>query len=157
MKNRLTLLSSKKSVIMQNEKPRILVKTKNLQVIFDYCIESKTEFTVIPRNTNDDWEIELSIRSIIDAIRWGMFLKTNKIDLLDTQILITPTVNKPNQSAPIQRNKKERTTKTNTAEPVFQNILLEMSSTTETEKNDVSSFNDNITLDFTESNNNNEL
>lgn len=142
---------------MQNEKPRILVKTKNLQIIFDYCIESKTEFTVIPRNSNDDWEIELSIRSIIDAVRWGMFLKTNKIDLLDTQILITPTVNKPIQSASVQKNKKERSTKLLTAESFAQNTMLEISSTTEKEKNEAVSFKDDVTLDFTESKESNEL
>lgn len=142
---------------MQNEKPRILVKTKNLQIIFDYCIESKTEFTVIPRNSNDDWEIELSIRSIIDAVRWGMFLKTNKIDLLDTQILITPTVNKPIQSASVQKNKKERSTKLLTAESFAQNTMLEISSTTEKEKNEAIPLKEDVTLDFTESKESNEL
>lgn len=142
---------------MQNEKPRILVKTKNLQLIFDYCIESKTEFTVIPRNSNDDWEIELSIRSIIDAVRWGMFLKTNKIELLDTQILITPTVNKTVQPAPVQKPKKEKTTKQVATEPVVQNTLLEMPATPETEKHEAVTFEENVTLDFTESKESNEL
>lgn len=142
---------------MQNEKPRILVKTKNLQLIFDYCIESKTEFTVIPRNSNDDWEIELSIRSIIDAVRWGMFLKTNKIELLDTQILVTPTISKPVQQAPVQKSRKEKTVKQVTPEPVAQNTLLEMPSTVEKEKSEPVAFEENVTLDFTESKESNEL
>lgn len=70
-------------ITSSSEKPRILIKSKNLQLIFDYCVETKTEFTVIPRNTNDDWEIELNIKSIIDAIKWGMFLKSNKIELIE--------------------------------------------------------------------------
>lgn len=142
---------------MQNEKPRILVKTKNLQLIFDYCIESKTEFTVIPRNSNDDWEIELSIRSIIDAVRWGMFLKSNKIELLDTQILVTPTVGKPVQQAPVQRSRKEKTVKQVSADHLVQNTLLEMSPSVEKEKNESIGIEDNVALDFTESKDSNEL
>lgn len=72
---------------IQMEKPRIHVKTKNLQQLFDYCIETKTEFTVIPKNANDTWEIELNIKSIMDAIKWGMYLKANKIDLIENPLL----------------------------------------------------------------------
>lgn len=72
---------------IQMEKPRIHVKTKNLQQLFDYCIESKTEFTVIPKNSNDTWEIELGIKSIMEAIKWGMYLKANKIDLVENPLL----------------------------------------------------------------------
>lgn len=74
------------------EKPRIHVKTKNLQQLFDYCVESKTEFTVIPRTTNDDWEIELSIKNVMDAIKWGMYLKANKIELVENPLIAPMTV-----------------------------------------------------------------
>ncbi len=93
---------------MQSEKPRIHVKTKNLQVVFDYCIETKTEFTVIPRNSSDDWEIELTIRTIKDAIYWGMFLKTNKIELVDTSILLNPTPISKTTTPTSTKNRKEK-------------------------------------------------
>ena len=63
------------------EKPRIIVKAKNIQLVLDYCLQEKTEFAVIPRNaSNDEWEVELNIKSISKAIEWGMFIKANKLD-----------------------------------------------------------------------------
>lgn len=106
------------------DKPRIHVKTKNLQALFDYCIESKTEFTVIPKNSNDTWEIELNIKSIIEAIKWGMYLKANKIDLVENPLLETisnPSVSKLQpSSAKTKASKKTVTLKTeNTVNPLF--------------------------------------
>jgi hypothetical protein len=80
---------------LTNEKPRIHVKAKNMQQVLDFCIERKTEFTVIPRHSNDDWEIELSIKSIKEAITWGMFLKTCKIELIENP-LFAPAENTVN-------------------------------------------------------------
>jgi len=137
---------------MQMEKPRILIKTKNLQIVFDYCIETKTEFTVIPKSSNDDWEIELNIRNIIDAIKWGMFLKANKIELVENSILLNPiSISKPPTAT--QKNKKERQNKTQTdainslnqiTEPLIETI----------EKNDTTQ---ESILDFSEQKTSDEL
>jgi hypothetical protein len=134
------------------EKPRILIKTKNLQIVFDYCIETKTEFTVIPKSSNDDWEIELNIRNIIDAIKWGMFLKANKIELVENSILLNPiSISKPPTAT--QKNKKERQNKTQTdainslnqiTEPLIETI----------EKNDTTQ---ESILDFSEQKTSDEL
>lgn len=89
-----------------NEKPRIIVKSKNLQIVIDYCIEQKTEFAVIPRNsTNDEWEVELNIKSILKAIEWGIFIKANKLEFAVNELFIKPI------AAPIQKSRiKEKKT-----------------------------------------------
>ncbi len=141
---------------MQSEKPRIQVKTKNLQLIFDYCIETKTEFTVIPRNSNDDWEIELNIRSIKDAIRWGMFLKTNKIELIDTAILINP-IPATKTVQPTIKTKKDKTIKatseqtvSNTSQQSIQQSAIDnLTNTIESEEKSSETI-----FDFTEQNTN---
>ena len=137
------------------DKPRIHVKTKNLQALFDYCIESKTEFTVIPKNSNDTWEIELNIKSIMEAIKWGMYLKANKIDLVENPLLETmasPTIAKP-QPVPAKAKvtKKAPTQKIeNTANPLFEStenkndVTLE-NSEKEEESISLLSFEDNKT------------
>lgn len=86
------------------EKPRIIVKAKNIQIVLDYCLQQKTEFTVIPRNAaNDEWEIELTIKNISKAIEWGMFLKTNRLELAVNELFnkpenVAPKVNPPRRS-----------------------------------------------------------
>ena len=54
--------------MIQNDKPRVIVKNKNLQFIFDYCLESKTPFTANPRLSGDEWEIEFKISDIMGAV-----------------------------------------------------------------------------------------
>jgi hypothetical protein len=87
-----------------NEKPRIIVKSKNLQIVIDNCIEQKTEFTVIPRNTsNDEWEVELNIKTISNAIEWGMFMKANKLELVANVLFNKPVI--PVQKPKIREKK----------------------------------------------------
>ena len=65
-----------------DDKPVILAKHKNIQTIFDYCLDQKIEFKVSPRTiSNDEWELELSIDSIKMAIALGMFVRENKLDM----------------------------------------------------------------------------
>ena len=101
------------------EKPRIIVKAKNIQLVLDYCLQQKTEFTVIPRNAaNDEWEIELTIKNISKAIEWGMFLKTNKLELAVNELFnktetVAPKANLPRRAksrgkkAPVNDTKNE--------------------------------------------------
>ncbi len=110
---------------IQMEKPRIHVKTKNLQQLFDYCVESKTEFTVIPRTSNDDWEIELSIKNIMEAIKWGMYLKANKIELVENPLIApisTPTKTSTNTQTVKPKATKKTAPKTEVqpAKPLFE-------------------------------------
>lgn len=97
------------------EKPKILVKTKSLQQIFDYCIETKTGFTVIPTSSNEDWEIELNIKNIIEAVKWGIYLKTNKIELVEN-LLVTP-ISLSTKTTTNNQHVKHKRAKKNTQEP----------------------------------------
>lgn len=72
--------------MIQNEKPRVIVKNKNLSFIFDYCLESKTPFTANPRLSGDEWEIEFKITDIMGAVALGMFLRENRIEPVGLQI-----------------------------------------------------------------------
>lgn len=72
--------------MIQNEKPRVIVKNKNLQFIFDYCLETKTPFTANPRLSGDEWEIEFKISDIMGAVALGMFLRENRIEPIGVQV-----------------------------------------------------------------------
>ena len=93
-----------------SEKPRIIVKAKNIQLVLDQCLQEKTEFTVIPRNaSNDEWEIELNIKSISKAIEWGMFIKANRLDFSTNELFKTV------ETTPVPKVKpKEKTRKVTT-------------------------------------------
>ncbi|PKP21957.1 MAG: hypothetical protein CVU05_05765 [Bacteroidetes bacterium HGW-Bacteroidetes-21] len=81
---------------MENSnKPRVLLKSKNMQVLMEYCIENKLEFTVIPRKMNDEWEIEINIADITSAIELGMFMRSNKLELVGNELFPKPKVVKP--------------------------------------------------------------
>jgi hypothetical protein len=64
-----------------NNKPKLTVKAKNLQLVFDYCIENKLKFSVGPRLIQDEWEFELNISDIMAAVALGVFIKENKIEV----------------------------------------------------------------------------
>lgn len=67
---------------IKNTTPKLLVKFKNIQLVFDYCVENKLKFTVAPRLTNDEWEIELNIADVMTAIALGIFVRENKIEVI---------------------------------------------------------------------------
>lgn len=73
--------------MIQNEKPRVIVKNKNLQFVFDYCLESKTPFSANPRLSGDEWEIEFKISDIMGAVALGMFLRENRIEPVGLQVV----------------------------------------------------------------------
>ena len=90
-----------------SEKPRIIVKAKNIQLVLDYCLQEKTEFTVIPRgSSNDEWEIELTIKTISKAIEWGMFMKSNRLELAVNELFNKPEVAVVPKAKPKAREKK---------------------------------------------------
>jgi hypothetical protein len=84
-----------------DEKPILLTKRKNIQVVIDYCIEQKISFNASPRAISiDEWEIELNITTIKGAIALGIFVKENKLELygmgetLKPKAAVTSTVTK---------------------------------------------------------------
>jgi hypothetical protein len=76
---------------MAEETPVLLSKRKNIQVLLDYCLDQRVGFTVSPRAiSNDDFEIEVNVGGIKQAIALGMFAKENKIEVAGMGDLIKP-------------------------------------------------------------------
>lgn len=64
------------------EKVTVLAKRKTTAMLFDYCMDQKVVFTVSPRPMiNDEFEIDVQIGNIKQAIALGMFLKENKYEV----------------------------------------------------------------------------
>jgi hypothetical protein len=65
--------------MIMEQNPVVTIKKKNLHVIIDYCVESKLEFIVRPKLTGDEFDVEVSINNIHQAILFGMFLRENRL------------------------------------------------------------------------------
>jgi hypothetical protein len=64
-----------------DDKPIILTKRKNIQIVLDYCLDQKISFNANPRAISiDEWEVELDVNNIKGAIALGIFIKENKLD-----------------------------------------------------------------------------
>lgn len=64
------------------EKITVLTKRKSTALLFDYCMDQKIVFTLTPRPMiNDEFEIDMEVSGIKQAIALGMFLKENKYDV----------------------------------------------------------------------------
>jgi hypothetical protein len=88
------------------DKPIILTKRKNVQIVLDYCLEQKLSFSANPRAISvDEWEIELNVTTIKGAIALGIFVKENKLELYGMGTS-TPEVSKPKSAATAVNNKK---------------------------------------------------
>ena len=73
-----------------DKKPTVTVKKKNIQTILDYCLDTKQEFTVLPKAGTDEWNIEINITEINTAISFGMFLRENKIEANGVTPYVSP-------------------------------------------------------------------
>jgi len=62
-----------------DQNPVVTIKKKNLHVIIDYCVESKLEFTVRPKLSGEEFDVEVCINNIHQAILFGMFLRENRL------------------------------------------------------------------------------
>ncbi len=67
------------------DKPKVIVKVKNMSLVLDYCIENKLKFSASPRLTPDEWEFELGISDIMGAVALGMFLRENRLEAVGLQ------------------------------------------------------------------------
>jgi hypothetical protein len=67
---------------INEEKPTVSVKKKNLSPLIDYCIENKIDFTLTSRSAqSDDFDVEFIINNPKKAIALGMCLKELKLEL----------------------------------------------------------------------------
>jgi hypothetical protein len=85
------------------KKPSVTVKKKNIQTILDYCLDTKQEFSVLPKAGTDEWNIEINITEINKAIGFGMFLRENKMEANG----VTPYV-APAKEAAAPKSKAEK-------------------------------------------------
>jgi hypothetical protein len=64
------------------EKVTLFAKRKNIQTIFDYALDLKIQFTVNPRGiAADEFEIDITVNGIKQAVALGMFVKEHKFDV----------------------------------------------------------------------------
>src|SRR5436189_5780568 len=67
---------------MLGQSASVIVKRKNIQVVFDYCLDNRIETKMTPRDMPEEWELEFNVEDILKAINLGMFLKENKLELV---------------------------------------------------------------------------
>lgn len=67
---------------MLGQSASVIVKRKNIQVVFDYCMDNRIETKMTPRDMPEEWELEFNIADIMKAINLGMFLRENKLELV---------------------------------------------------------------------------
>lgn len=68
---------------INNDLPTVLIKRKNIQTIFDYCLDNKVEFSVKEKPfTVEEFEVTLQITEIKKAIAFGFFARENKLEIV---------------------------------------------------------------------------
>lgn len=90
----------------QQDKPKVIVKSKHLSLIFDYCLESKTAFSVNPRLAGDEWEVEFKISDIMGGVALGMFLRENRLEPAGFQMIKPQTAQAVSVKARTTKSKK---------------------------------------------------
>jgi hypothetical protein len=65
---------------MSEEKISVFTKKKNVQLLIDYCLENKLQFSISPKS-NDDFEVVFNCESLKAAVALGMCLKELKLEL----------------------------------------------------------------------------
>lgn len=64
------------------EKVTLFTKRKNIQTVFEYAMDLKIPFTVNPRGISaDEFEVDLTVKGIKQAVALGMFVKEHKFDV----------------------------------------------------------------------------
>lgn len=64
------------------EKVTVFAKRKSIQTVFDYCLDHKIAFMVTPRGISpDEFEMDLIINGIKQAVALGMFAKEHKFEV----------------------------------------------------------------------------
>ena len=68
---------------LNNDMPTVLIKRKNIQTIFDYCMDNKIEFSVKEKPfTVEEYEVVLNIEEIKQAIALGIFARESRIEIV---------------------------------------------------------------------------
>lgn len=64
------------------EKVTLIARRKSIQIVFDYAMDLKIPFQVSARGISaDEFEIDLTINGIKQAVALGMFVKEHKFEV----------------------------------------------------------------------------
>jgi hypothetical protein len=95
---------------INEEKPTVSVKKKNLLPLIEYCIENKIDFTLTSRSSqSDDFDVEFIITNPKKAIALGMCLKELKLELNGLQVTPVAAIKAGKKPAAATGNGKEAT------------------------------------------------
>lgn len=72
---------------MNEEKPTVSVKKKNLLPLMEYCIENKIDFSLRSKVSTDDFDVEFLVTNTKKAIALGMCLKELRLELNGLQVV----------------------------------------------------------------------
>lgn len=96
-----------------SEAIKVILKSKSISVLVDFCIEEKIEFSVRPQAFPDtDWEFNLLVKDIKTAVFTGMFLRENRIEIVGNEQQ-QQKLKKP----PVKKKDEEKTPAEETAAP----------------------------------------
>jgi len=93
-----------------SESIKLILKTKSIPVLVDFCLEEKIEFNVKPQDFPDtDWEFSLIIKDIKSGVITGMFLRENRFEIpgSDSQKAKNPAAKKTREE---REEEEEKTT-----------------------------------------------
>jgi hypothetical protein len=81
------------------EKVTLFAKRKNIQMVFDYCLDLKISFSVSNRGiSSDEFEMDLTVSGIKQAVALGMFAKEHKFEISGlgelAKVKVTPAATK---------------------------------------------------------------
>jgi hypothetical protein len=93
---------------MSEEKISVFTKKKNVQLLIEYCLENKLQFSISPKS-NDDFEVVFDCESLKAAVALGMCLKELKLELSGMTSAYTTVAalkNSRKTISPIESNQK---------------------------------------------------
>lgn len=87
---------------MNHELPVVLIKRKNIQTIFDYCLDNKIEFSVKDKPfTVEEFEVTLQITEIKKAIGFGIFAREAKLEIVGVTDQVQNQAKAAKRTAPV--------------------------------------------------------
>ncbi len=76
---------------MSDENAVVITRRKNIQTLIDYCLDTRLSFTINPRGlSNDEFEVEVVLAGIKQAIAFGMFARESKLEVSGLGDLVKP-------------------------------------------------------------------
>lgn len=64
-----------------SDKPTVTLKRKNIQTVFDYCLDNDFTFSARRAAGKDEFEVEFDVTDVKRGILLGMFLRENRLEL----------------------------------------------------------------------------